>query len=109
MGEFEIYKDKKGEFRFRLNAGNGQSILVSNGYTNKSSCIKGVESVRSNSTDNSKYELFKSKNGTLYFNLKAGNNQIIGTSEMYSSSSAMQNGINSVKINAPKASVNYLS
>ena len=33
MGKFEIYKDKKEEFRFRLKAGNGQNILASEGYT----------------------------------------------------------------------------
>ena len=40
-GKFEIYKDKKGEFRFRLKAGNGQIILASEGYKAKTSCKNG--------------------------------------------------------------------
>ncbi len=46
----------------------------------------------------------EAKNGSTYFNLKASNGQVIGSSEMYSSTSAMENGIASVKKNAPKAS-----
>lgn len=109
MAKFEIYKDKRGEFRFRLKAGNGQAILASEGYAAKSGCVNGIESVRKNSSDDSRYERLESKNGSPYFNLKAGNNQVIGTSEMYSSTSAMENGISSVKTNAPAASVDDLS
>lgn len=109
MAKFEIYKDKRGEFRFRLKAGNGQNILASEGYTAKVGCTNGIKSVRKNATDDSRFERLESKNGSPYFNLKAGNNQVIGTSEMYSSTNAMENGINSVKTNAPKASIEDLS
>ncbi|HEU5222372.1 MAG TPA: YegP family protein [Candidatus Lumbricidophila sp.] len=47
-GSFELYKDKSGEFRFRLKAGNGQVIATSQGYTTKASALNGIESVRSN-------------------------------------------------------------
>jgi hypothetical protein len=50
-GKFEIYKDKAGEFRFRLKAGNGQNILASEGYKKKPSALNGVESVRKNSAE----------------------------------------------------------
>jgi hypothetical protein len=46
--KFEIYQDKKGEFRFRLKAGNGEVIAVSEGYTSKASCENGIESVKKN-------------------------------------------------------------
>ncbi len=46
----------------------------------------------------------EAKDGCPYFNLKASNGQVIGSSEMYSNNSAMENGIVSVKENAPKAS-----
>ena len=46
--KFEIYKDKKGEFRFRLIAANGQVIATSQGYKTKASCAKGIESVKKN-------------------------------------------------------------
>lgn len=47
--KFEIYKDKAGEFRFRLRARNGEIILASEGYETKASCEKGIDSVRRNS------------------------------------------------------------
>jgi hypothetical protein len=105
MAKFEIYTDKKGEFRFRLKAANGQIILVSEGYKAKASCINGIESVRKNSQLDDKFERLESKNGKPYFNLKATNGQVIGTSEMYEATSGMENGIASVKKNAPKAEV----
>ncbi|MCB9617615.1 MAG: YegP family protein [Sandaracinus sp.] len=46
--KFEVYKDKAGEFRFRLKAGNGEIIANSEGYTTKASCLKGIESVKAN-------------------------------------------------------------
>lgn len=49
--KFEIYTDKKGEFRFRLKARNGQVIAASEGYKKKESCKNGVESVRKNAPD----------------------------------------------------------
>ncbi|MEA5049162.1 MAG: YegP family protein [Eubacteriales bacterium] len=45
---FELYKDKGGEFRFRLRAKNGEPILASEGYSAKASCIGGIESVKKN-------------------------------------------------------------
>jgi len=49
--KFEIYEDKSGEFRFRLNARNGENILASEGYKAKASCKNGVESVRKNAPE----------------------------------------------------------
>ena len=46
--KFEMYVDKKGEFRFRLKATNGQIIATSEGYKAKASCENGIASVRKN-------------------------------------------------------------
>lgn len=46
--KFEVYTDKKGEFRFRLKATNGQIIAVSEGYKTISGCMNGIESVKKN-------------------------------------------------------------
>lgn len=105
MGKFVISKDNAGEFRFNLKAGNGETILRSEGYKAKASCTNGIESVRTNSQVDSRFDRKTSSNGSPYFNLKASNGEIIGTSEMYSSTSAMENGIDSVKSNAPSATV----
>ncbi|TMU54643.1 YegP family protein [Flagellimonas algicola] len=105
MGKFEIKTDKSGQFRFNLKAGNGQVILSSEAYTTKAACENGIESVKTNSQDDNRYDRKTAKDGSPYFNLKASNGQVIGASEMYSSSSAMENGIASVKSNAPGADV----
>jgi uncharacterized protein YegP (UPF0339 family) len=47
------------------------------------------------------YDLKKAKNGQFHFNLKAGNGEIILSSEMYASKASAENGISSVQINAP--------
>ncbi len=49
--KFEIFTDKKGEFRFRLKAKNGEIIATSEGYKAKASCTNGIESVRKNAAD----------------------------------------------------------
>ena len=49
--KFEVYKDKKGEFRFRLKAKNGQIIATSEGYSKIDSCLKGVASIKKNAVD----------------------------------------------------------
>ena len=108
-GKFEIYEDKGGEFRFRLKASNGQNILASEGYKAKSGCENGIESVMKNAPDDAKYERKETKSGKFMFNLKAGNNQVIGTSESYESESARDNGIESVKKNALDAKVEDLT
>ena len=46
-----MYKDKAGEFRFRLKATNGQVIAVSEGYTAMAGCLNGIESVRKNAPE----------------------------------------------------------
>ena len=56
--KFEIYKDKAGEFRFRLKATNGQIIAVSEGYTAMASCKNGIASVQKNAATD-KIELQK--------------------------------------------------
>ena len=48
MPKFEIFIDKKGEYRFRLKAPNGEIKATSEGYSTKHECIDGIESVREN-------------------------------------------------------------
>ena len=104
-GKFEIYKDKRGETRFRLKSGNGQVILASEGYKRKASCMNGVESVRKNSQSDDRFERKETKSGKWMFNLRARNGQVIGTSETYESAKSRDNGIASVAKNAPGAKV----
>ncbi|HEY7722519.1 MAG TPA: YegP family protein [Pedococcus sp.] len=50
-GKFELYKDSAGKFRFRLKAGNGQTIAVGEAYETRASALNGIESVRRNAAD----------------------------------------------------------
>jgi uncharacterized protein YegP (UPF0339 family) len=51
------------------------------------------------------FEINKSKDGQYYFTLKADNHEIIATSEMYTTKQNCENGIDSVKRNAPSSNV----
>lgn len=104
-GSFLIEKDSSNRYRFSPRAGNSEKILVSEAYEAKASAEGGIASVRQNSTDDARYGRKTASDGRRYFTLTAANGQVIGTSEMYSSAAAMENGIASVKSNAPSATV----
>jgi len=57
--KFEVFKDKAGEFRFRLKAANGEIILASQAYTQKHNCLKGIESIKEHSGDAEVLDLTK--------------------------------------------------
>lgn len=103
-GKFELKISSNGKHHFTLKAGNGQVILSSEMYESKSAAEGGIASVQKNAGDDARYERKTSSNGKSFFNLKSSNGQVIGSSEMYESTSAMENGIESVKSNAPGAS-----
>ena len=60
-GKFEIYKDKKGEYRFRLKAANGEVIAVGESYKSKASCEDGIDSVKRNASEAELVDLTKIK------------------------------------------------
>ncbi len=108
-GKFECYTDKAGEFRFRLKAGNGETILASEGYTTKTACANGMRSVQKNCLDESCFEKKTTDGGKFRFNLKARNGQVIGSSENYENEAARDNGIAAVGRAAPGASIDDLT
>lgn len=105
MGKFVITLRKNGEYQFNLKATNGQVILTSEGYTTKSACMNGIESVKKNSQVEARFDKKVASNGKPFFNLKATNGQIIGSSQMYANEKNMLNGVASVQKNAPEAEV----
>ena len=105
MGKFVITTRKNGEFQFNLKATNGQNILSSEGYTTLKACQAGIESVKKNAQVEARFEVKVAKNGKPFFNLKATNGQVIGSSQMYASERTMKQGIASVMKNAPEAPV----
>lgn len=105
MAKFEITKRKNGEFQYNLKASNGEIVLTSEGYVAKASCIKGINSVKKNSTEEQRFEKRVAKNTKYFFIIKAKNGQVIGTSEMYESEAARDKGIASVRKNASSAKI----
>ena len=104
-GSFVIEKGNSGKYRFNLLAGNYEKLLTSETYETKAGAEGGIASVRRNATEDARYERKTAKDGSPYFTLTATNGQVIGTSEMYSSTTARDKGIASVKANAPDATV----
>lgn len=104
-GKFELKQSTNGKFHFNLKAGNGQIILSSELYESRGAAENGIESVKKNAGDDARYERRTSAKGDPYFVLKASNGQEIGRSEMYNSTTAMENGIASVKTNGPDAAI----
>ena len=102
-GKFVIDKAKNGQFYFNLRAANGEPILKSETYVTRASAEHGIESVRKNAPLDERYDRKENSKGEPMFTLKAGNHEVIGVSEGYSSTAARENGIESVKKNAPDA------
>ncbi|QCT22512.1 DUF1508 domain-containing protein [Jejubacter calystegiae] len=108
-GWFELSKSSNDQFRFVLKAGNGEIILTSELYTTKSAAENGIKSVQINSPQDERYEKKEASNGKLFFNLKAANHQVIGTSQMYASPQSRETGIASVKSNGSSEKIKDLT
>jgi uncharacterized protein len=104
-GWFELSTTSNGQFRFVLKAGNAETILTSELYKAKSSAENGIASIQANSALEERYEKKESTNGRFYFNLKAGNHQIIGTSQMYTTALSRDAGIASVQANGASTTI----
>jgi uncharacterized protein YegP (UPF0339 family) len=104
-GLFEINKGTNGQFSFVLKAANNEVILRSEQYESKASAQKGIASVQANCALDQRYEKKDSSDNRPFFNLKAANNEIIGTSQMYSSVQARDAGIASVKANGASTTI----
>ena len=117
MSKFILRQTASG-YKFDLTAGNGQVILSSEVYATRSAAVKGIASIRTNaprarvenqteegytSLPHPKFELYQDRAGQYRFRLKATNGKIIATSEGYATKAACENGMESVRKNAPDA------
>ena len=93
---FTVFEGTNGLYYFNLKAGNGEIVLQSQAYSSEADALNGTFSVAESGTSSSNFDIKTSKDGGAYFNLKAGNNEIIGTSEIYSSKSNARRGRNDV-------------
>ena len=102
-GKFEIKKSDNGKFHFHLKASNGQVIVTSQMYAAKKGAQEGIASVQKAATSDARFDRKKSAKDQPYFVVKSANGEVVATSQMYASPSAMENGIKSVMANAPSA------
>lgn len=104
-GWFELSKSNSGKYHFVLKAPNDQVVLRSEQYGSKVSAQAGIASVQANCSKDERFERKDASDGRCFFNLKAANHQVIGTSQMYSSVQARDAGIASVKANGRTATI----
>ena len=104
-GWFEVASNDKGQYSFVLKAANSQVVLRSQQYEAKASALGGIASVQANCALDERYELATASDGRFYFNLKAANSQVIGTSQMYADQGGRKTGIDSVKANGTSTEI----
>lgn len=102
---FELSKANDGQFRFTLKGLDAQTLLVSELYRAKDSAQGGIASVQKSCGSDARYEKKVAANGKFFFNLKAANNQVIGTSPMYASEQERDAAMAAVKGGAAAATV----
>lgn len=94
---FELNTTSNGQYRFSLRTADGDTLLNSETYVQKASAQNGIESVQSNAGNDGRYERLTASDGRAYFNLKAGNGQVIGTSPMFATDAARDAAIDATK------------
>jgi uncharacterized protein len=103
MAAFFDLRRSSEQYMFNLKASNGEKVLTSERYTTKQGAVNGIGSVKVNAPFDARYRRLLASNGSPYFTLTATNGEVIGTSELYSSTSARDAGIEVVKRDAPGA------
>ncbi len=101
-GYFKMQTREDGQFMFMLKAGK-QTVLSSEAYTTKAAAMNGIESVKTNASDEDRYKRTTTPDGRFRFALHAANGQTIGSSEYFETEAARDDGIESLKKNGPDA------
>ena len=106
--KFDLYKDKAGEFRWRLKAANGAILATGGqGYKAAADAKNGIELVKKSGTDEKlKFDLYEDDKKEHRWRLKAGNGQVVASSsEGYKAKADAEKAVESIKANAAKAEV----
>lgn len=104
-GWFELNKTSDGQFRFALKAGEKETLLASETYRSRDSAESGIASVRINAVSEARFEKKVASNGKFFFNLKAANGQVIGTSQLYPTAEARDASIAAAMAAGPSETV----
>ena len=119
MGKFVIRRVETG-IKFDLCADNGETVAVSEVYSGRAGCLRGIESVRAcarlgriadltlndeNRPTNPRFEIFRDRRGDHRFRLRSRNGKVIACSEPYKSKSACISGVECILAIAPDAAI----
>ncbi len=104
-GKFTIFQGKDGQFYWNLKASNGEIVGRSEGYKAKQSAKNGIEATIREAAVGTRFTQFEGKTGKFYWNLKAGNGEVICSSQGYASEDNATNGVESCKRWAAEAEV----
>jgi uncharacterized protein YegP (UPF0339 family) len=102
MGTFQHFTDANGQLRFRLRAADKDIILISEPHTTKASLRQGILAVRNEAVHDARFVREEGPDGWS-FKLRTANGQLLGTSKLYGSALAREDGIQRVKRHAPNA------
>lgn len=105
IAEFVLHPTPDNQHRFVLRAANHETVLTSETYTTKANAKNGIEAVRAAAKDRENFQRRLSRSEEAYFVLRANNHEVLGTSEMYSSPSARDEGIEACRRAAQEAVV----
>ncbi|MCP3870661.1 MAG: YegP family protein [Gammaproteobacteria bacterium] len=99
-----LKKSKTNEpYTFSFVDGEYRAIVRSESYREKKNALKGIASVKNNCMNNARYEMKESRNGKFFFNVKARNGQVVGTSALYESRDERRDAVERLKIGARDA------
>jgi len=101
--KFQVVFGKNGEYHFQLRAENGEIILKSNPYPTQLQCVVGIDRVKKNAQNESRYTIRTTASGQYYFTFGASGT--IGTSKTYTSRVVMEKALETVRYFAPNAAV----
>ena len=97
--------EAKEPFSFIFVNAEGKTIIKSENYAQKASAKNGIESVKKNCQEDSRYELKESSNGKAFFNIKSTNGQIVGTSALFEDEDQRSAAIAELKADSADAEV----
>ncbi|MBS9782524.1 MAG: YegP family protein [Arcobacter sp.] len=97
--------EAKEPFSFIFENKEGKTIVKSENYAQKASAKNGIESVKKNCQEDKRYEFKESTNGKFFFNIKATNGQVVGTSALFASVKDRDAAIAELKSDSPKAKI----
>lgn len=94
-GKIDLYQSTDGQWRFRVVAGNGRTLISSEAYVSKQGAENGIASVLENGVDPAQYQLNQTASGKYNLRLRAGNYEVIGFTQQYATKSSATRAIGS--------------